>query len=199
MAKRARILATVLHLSLLEQVGSLLSKVPEDEFGEHLSEWEISYPVVTNENGEFVSNDLNLASIGVHRHRGHRRRRNVELYSNKTYDFSDAEQSHHVYFNLTALGKNLHFKLQLAEGLLHPEATVIEYGEDNKKTEYPIDEELANCFLKGSINGLDNSLAHMSVCGGLTGIVSVDGDHFFIEPVETENKMEHKTETCSLS
>jgi len=64
-------------------------------------------------------------------------------------------------------------------------------GDSHK--EYPIDEKLMDCFLKGSINGNDLSRAHVSICGGLTAMMDLDDEPVFIEPVHGQSDaVEHK-------
>ena len=86
-----------------------------EQYHEHLSTWEFTKPIVTNKEGQFISHDLTVASIGPIRHRHSRRRRNAELYSNSSMEYSEVvEEPHHVYLNFTALGKSLQLKVYIA-------------------------------------------------------------------------------------
>ena len=81
----------------------------------------------------------------------------------------------------------------MAEGLLHPRATIVHHTEKGQ-TEYPIDETMEHCFLKGHLTGMPDATAHVSICRGLSGLITVDDDLLLIEPVFGEDPQHPKLE-----
>jgi len=184
------------------EVRAHLSKVPLEHYDKHLSEWDFTHPIITNENGEFISANLDLAKVKpeplTKKRRGRSRR--------EIGDFDDFSSSNYVYMNLTVFNEPLQLKLSVNNGLLHPDMTVTSIY-SNMTYEEPVDPELRKCYLHGVINTARNKssatsklgTAAVSVCNGLNGLIHHQNEFIFIEPVHEDFHSVKKAASCSLS
>ncbi|XP_017573388.1 A disintegrin and metalloproteinase with thrombospondin motifs 18 isoform X1 [Pygocentrus nattereri] len=126
-------------------------------------------PVEVDSFGDFVSHD-------VSRHRSRR-------------SLSGTWHQKPVHYHLSAFGKELHLDLRpasvVAEGF-----RVQTFGVDGI-TMAEVDPAVHNCLFQGTVRNHSASSAAISTCTGLSGLIRMSGDEFFITPLPEHLALEH--------
>ncbi|XP_053112779.1 A disintegrin and metalloproteinase with thrombospondin motifs 3 isoform X2 [Hemicordylus capensis] len=150
----------------------------------------LAIPVRTDADGSYISN---VVSASYSR----RSRRDI---------FSSPE---HLYFNVSAFGREFHLRLRPNTRLVAPGA-VAEWHEDAVEPRNGTDsvnlswtgnvadriwkkESLwTNCAYVGELVDIPGASVAVSNCDGLAGMIRTGGDEFFIEPLEKGKQMEEE-------
>ncbi|XP_023393506.1 A disintegrin and metalloproteinase with thrombospondin motifs 2 [Pteropus vampyrus] len=149
--------------------------------GEHLghgAERILAVPVRTDAQGRLVSHVVSAAMA----QEGVRARRAVPV---QTPDFpgdSEEDPGGRLFYNVTVFGRDLHLRLRPNARLVAPGATVEWQGESGATRVEPL---LGSCFYVGDVAGLtEASSVALSNCDGLAGLIRMQDEEFFIEPLE---------------
>ncbi|XP_012886345.1 PREDICTED: A disintegrin and metalloproteinase with thrombospondin motifs 2 [Dipodomys ordii] len=140
----------------------------------------LAVPVRTDAQGRLVSHVVSLAAAGA----GVRARRAAPLQTSGFPEGSGEEDPgrHHVFYNVTVFGRDLHLRLRPNARLVAPGATV-EWQEESGATR--VEPLLGSCFYVGDVAGLAKaSSVALSNCDGLAGLIRMEEEEFFIEPLE---------------
>ncbi|TTJ54335.1 A disintegrin and metalloproteinase with thrombospondin motifs 18 [Bagarius yarrelli] len=125
-------------------------------------------PVEVDSHGSYVTHDLSLSR--------HRSRRSLE-------------DKGHVHYRLSAFGKELHLEL-LPATVIAEEFTIQTLSEDGVRVTN-IDPDLRNCLYQGSVRNHTGSTAAVSTCTGLSGLIRMSHEEFFITPLPKHLALEH--------
>ncbi|XP_072527494.1 A disintegrin and metalloproteinase with thrombospondin motifs 18 [Salminus brasiliensis] len=94
-----------------------------------------------------------------------------------------------VHYHLSAFGKELHLDLRpasvVAEGF-----SVQTFGPGGITTT-AVDPAVHNCLYQGTVRNHSASSAAISTCTGLSGLIRMSGDEFFITPLPEHLALEH--------
>ncbi|XP_062845344.1 A disintegrin and metalloproteinase with thrombospondin motifs 18 [Trichomycterus rosablanca] len=94
-----------------------------------------------------------------------------------------------VHYSLSAFGKNLHLELQPA-AVIADGFTVQTLGPDGvRATE--VGPDVRDCLYQGSVRNHSSSSAAMSTCSGLSGLIRMSDEEFFITPLPRHLAVEH--------
>ncbi|KAF4090887.1 hypothetical protein AMELA_G00030650 [Ameiurus melas] len=126
-------------------------------------------PVEVDSQGSYVTHNLSRSR--------HRSRRSLE-------DGGDR-----VHFQLSAFGKELHLELRPA-GVIADEFTVQTLSEGGVRVTH-IDPDVRNCLYQGSVRNHTGSTAAVSTCTGLSGLIRMSSEEFFITPLPNHLALEH--------
>ncbi|XP_074051384.1 ADAM DEC1 isoform X2 [Macrotis lagotis] len=95
-----------------------------------------------------------------------------------------------VQYQITLNGENVVFRLHRNNEFLSPGYTETYYSSDGKKrTMSPQDME--NCYYQGHILHEKNSIASLSLCGGLRGFFKLHNQTYLIEPLKAGDEEAH--------
>ncbi|KAG7315026.1 hypothetical protein KOW79_021114 [Hemibagrus wyckioides] len=126
-------------------------------------------PVEVDSLGSYITHDLSGSR--------HRTRRSL------------GEGGGHVHYRLSAFGKELHLELRPAS-VIGEEFTVQTLSEGGVRVTR-IDPEVRNCFYQGSVRNHTGSTAAVSTCTGLSGLIRMSSEEFFITPLPKHLALEH--------
>ncbi|XP_053532635.1 A disintegrin and metalloproteinase with thrombospondin motifs 18 [Ictalurus punctatus] len=126
-------------------------------------------PVEVDSQGSYVTHNLSRSR--------HRSRRSIE-------DGGDR-----VHYQLSAFGKELHLELRPA-GVIAEEFTVQTLSEGGVRVTH-IDPDVRNCLYQGSVRNHTGSTAAVSTCTGLSGLIRMSSEEFFITPLPNHLALEH--------
>ncbi|CAH1774293.1 unnamed protein product [Owenia fusiformis] len=140
-----------------------------DNILEHLKNYEITVPVLTDSHGGFVSYDVEHTSL-----ERHKRSANSPYY---IHSYSE----NWIYYKLTAYGQEFHFNLSLNHNLISKKYEV-EYWKGNEFIDRT-HSHLRDCHYFGHIQTKRTSSVALSNCFGLHGVFATDNEEYFVEPL----------------
>ncbi|ELW70463.1 A disintegrin and metalloproteinase with thrombospondin motifs 3 [Tupaia chinensis] len=151
-------------------------------------EYELVTPISTSLEGHYLSYILSA---------NHKKRSRRDVSSN----------SEHLFFNITAFGKNFQLRLKPNTQLVAPGA-VVEWHEtslvpgnitdsiddlqpgNTSETAWKTEPLQTNCAYVGDIVDVPGTSVAISNCDGLAGMIKSDNEEYFIEPLERGKQME---------
>eukprot|EP00794_Sanderia_malayensis_P010149 gene10149-11184_t len=131
-----------------------------------LDDYDIIYPSLVSESGDFISH-------GVHEQHVRRIRRSL----NKTSDQSNTSTEQPLFYKLKLNSTEIHLNLTMNKNLVSPGFVV-------ERKSGKITPRTSSCLYQGHIAGQENSIVALSNCEGLQGMVLTDiGVDYMVEPV----------------
>ncbi|XP_068196716.1 A disintegrin and metalloproteinase with thrombospondin motifs 17 isoform X2 [Antennarius striatus] len=94
-------------------------------------------------------------------------------------------ESNSIMLSLPAFGKNLYLNLSQDSIFLSGDFVVEERHKNNSALSSLFTNKL--CYYSGSVANHTNSLASVSTCGGLTGLIQIGEDILLIQPMDDNN------------
>ncbi|XP_006815023.1 A disintegrin and metalloproteinase with thrombospondin motifs 3-like, partial [Saccoglossus kowalevskii] len=152
------------------------SHIEFDHLAKKLSDYEIIIPYLSTSDGRFISHRLAPQegsgdnTLTTDSKKGVRNRR----YS------TDNTQTNEMHFSLKAFGSEFTLNVHKNVHLVSPGA-VVEWMTSSGRREETIQE---GCFYIGEVKNKSHSTVAVSNCNGLAGFIQVNGEDYFIEPLE---------------
>uniref|UniRef100_A0A8C3G4R0 ADAM metallopeptidase with thrombospondin type 1 motif 2 n=1 Tax=Cyclopterus lumpus TaxID=8103 RepID=A0A8C3G4R0_CYCLU len=161
--------------SHLHQINNSLQHV--------LGEYGLVRPISVDAEGRFLSHAA-LASRMAGGQSRRRRRREVGV-GNDEWEEPKGEPMafrQRLYYNVTIFGREFHLRLHHNARLVAPGAKM-EWHDDSDSTRHsePLHDE---CLYVGDITDTPGASVAISNCDGLAGMIRMEQEEFFIEPVE---------------
>ncbi|XP_077998997.1 A disintegrin and metalloproteinase with thrombospondin motifs 3-like [Glandiceps talaboti] len=154
--------------------------IPEDRFRisgidrltEKLSDYEITIPYLSTPEGRFISHQLNVGdnSLSSDSKQGVRNRRSPQ----------EEVGPNSMHFTVRAFGSQFTLNVKPNTRLVAPNA-VIEWMTLNDVKKERIGQ---GCFYVGEVQDTPRSAVAISNCEGLAGMIQLNGEDYFIEPLE---------------
>ncbi|KAM7000344.1 A disintegrin and metalloproteinase with thrombospondin motifs 2 isoform 1-T1 [Tautogolabrus adspersus] len=169
--------AFLLHTSGLYIASSV------DSLQQVLGEYGLVRPISVDAEGRFLSHAISAGQVaGGQPHR--RRRREVGVGEDEWEGprGEPAASLDRLYYNVTIFGREFHLRLRHNARLVAPGAKM-EWRDDSDSTRYsePLHDE---CLFVGDITDTPGATVAISNCDGLAGMIRMEQEEFFIEPVE---------------
>ncbi|XP_053766522.1 A disintegrin and metalloproteinase with thrombospondin motifs 2 isoform X3 [Desmodus rotundus] len=143
----------------------------------HGAERILAVPVRTDAQGRLVSHVVSVGTAQT----GVRARRAVPVQS-PGFPGGSEDPDGRLFYNVTVFGRDLHLRLQPNVRLVAPGATMEWQGESGAIRVEPL---LGTCLYTGDVAGLtEASSVALSNCDGLAGLIRMEEEEFFIEPLE---------------
>ncbi|KAM9106530.1 A disintegrin and metalloproteinase with thrombospondin motifs 2 isoform 2-T2 [Megaptera novaeangliae] len=144
----------------------------------HGAERILAVPVRTDAQGLLVSHVVSAATAQA----GVRARRAAPVQIPGFSGGSEEDPGGRLFYNVTVFGRDLHLRLRPNARLVAPGATVEWQGESGATRVEPL---LGTCLYVGDVAGLaEASSVALSNCDGLAGLIRMEEEEFFIEPLE---------------
>uniref|UniRef100_A0A2K5E679 ADAM metallopeptidase with thrombospondin type 1 motif 2 n=1 Tax=Aotus nancymaae TaxID=37293 RepID=A0A2K5E679_AOTNA len=144
----------------------------------HGAERILAVPVRTDAQGRLVSHVVSAATAGA----GVRARRAAPDRTPSFHGGNEEDPGNHLFYNVTVFGRDLHLRLRPNHRLVAPGATMEWQGETGTTRVEPL---LGSCLYVGDVAGLaEASSVALSNCDGLAGLIRMEEEEFFIEPLE---------------
>ncbi|XP_059158186.1 A disintegrin and metalloproteinase with thrombospondin motifs 6-like [Physella acuta] len=159
-----------------------------DDILEQLNHFETTIPQLVDHRGNFLSYDVRHSSVLRHTAEAHSRgkrsaKRPSGKKSKKSKIFLDERGEigrSHVFYKLSANGREFHLNLTLNNQLLSKDFAVEFLGKSSRTKSQ---EQIWDCHYTGASIGHDGFDAAISNCNGLHGVFSTDTDDYFVEPL----------------
>ncbi|XP_070819043.1 A disintegrin and metalloproteinase with thrombospondin motifs 2-like [Chaetodon trifascialis] len=169
--------AFLLHTSGLYIASSV------DSLQHVLGEYGLVRPISVDAEGRFLSHAVSAGRMAGGQPR-RRRRREVGI-GNDEWEEPRGEPvayRERLYYNVTIFGREFHLRLHHNARLVAPGAK-IEWRDDSDSTRHsePLQDE---CLYVGDITDTPGATVAISNCDGLAGMIRMEQEEFFIEPVE---------------
>ncbi|XP_060903871.1 A disintegrin and metalloproteinase with thrombospondin motifs 2-like isoform X2 [Labrus mixtus] len=169
--------AFLLHTSGLYIASSV------DSLQHVLGEYGLVRPISVDAEGRFLSHAVSSGQVAGGQPR-RRRRREVGVGEDEWEGprGEPAASLDRLYYNVTIFGREFHLRLRHNPRLVAPGAK-IEWRDDSDSTRHsePLHDE---CLYVGDITDTPGATVAISNCDGLAGMIRVEQEEFFIEPVE---------------
>ncbi|CAJ1058587.1 LOW QUALITY PROTEIN: A disintegrin and metalloproteinase with thrombospondin motifs 2-like [Xyrichtys novacula] len=169
--------AFLLHTSGLYIASSV------DSLQHVLGEYGLVRPISVDAEGRFLSHAVSAGHVAVGQSR-RRRRREVGVGDDEWEDPREepAVSVESLYYNVTIFGRDFHLRLRHNARLVAPGAKM-EWRDDSDSTRHtePLQDE---CLYTGDITDIPGSTVAISNCDGLAGMIRMEQEEYFIEPVE---------------
>ncbi|PNI26164.1 ADAMTS2 isoform 1 [Pan troglodytes] len=144
----------------------------------HGAERILAVPVRTDAQGRLVSHVVSAATSRA----GVRARRAAPVRTPSFPGGNEEDPGSHLFYNVTVFGRDLHLRLRPNARLVAPGATMEWQGEKGTTRVEPL---LGSCLYVGDVAGLaEASSVALSNCDGLAGLIRMEEEEFFIEPLE---------------
>ncbi|KAM8909931.1 A disintegrin and metalloproteinase with thrombospondin motifs 2-like [Spinachia spinachia] len=169
--------AFLLHTSGLYIASSV------DSLQHVLGEYGLVRPISVDAEGRFLSHAVSASRVAGGESRRRRRREagagNDEWEGPKEEPMASRQR---VYYNVTIFGREFHLRLHHNARLVAPGAKM-EWHDDSDSTLHsePLHDE---CLYVGDIKDEPGASVAISNCDGLAGVIRMEQEEFFIEPVE---------------
>nr|KAF6478948.1 ADAM metallopeptidase with thrombospondin type 1 motif 2 [Molossus molossus] len=171
------LLLLLLPLSPLPAAAWLATSVPPGGPLGHGAERVLAVPVRTDARGRLVSRVVSVTTAQA----GVRARRAAPVQSSGFPEGSE-DPDRRLFYNVTVFGRDLHLRLKPNPRLVAPGATVEWQGESGATRVEPL---LGTCLYTGYVAGqTKGSSVALSNCDGLAGLIRMEEEEFFIEPLE---------------
>ncbi|XP_054453474.1 A disintegrin and metalloproteinase with thrombospondin motifs 2-like [Anoplopoma fimbria] len=169
--------AFLLHTSGLYIASSV------DSLQHVLGEYGLVRPISVDAEGRFLSHAVSASRMAGGQSR-RRRKREVGV-GNDEWEGPKEEPvalQERLYYNVTIFGREFHLRLRHNARLVAPGAKM-EWHDDSDSTRHsePLHDE---CLYVGDIKDAPGASVAISNCDGLAGMIRMDQEEFFIEPVE---------------
>ncbi|XP_042349245.1 A disintegrin and metalloproteinase with thrombospondin motifs 2 isoform X2 [Plectropomus leopardus] len=169
--------AFLLHTSGLYIASSV------DSLQHVLGEYGLVRPISVDAEGRFLSHAVSAGRMAGGQSR-RRRRREVGV-GNDEWEGPRGEPvafQERLYYNVTIFGREFHLRLRHNSRLVAPGAKM-EWHDDSDSTRHsePLHDE---CLYVGDITDTPGASVAISNCDGLAGMIRMEQEEFFIEPVE---------------
>ncbi|XP_056294818.1 A disintegrin and metalloproteinase with thrombospondin motifs 2-like isoform X2 [Pseudoliparis swirei] len=169
--------AFLLHTSGLYIASSV------DSLQHVLGEHGLVRPISVDAEGRFLSHAVSASHMAGGQSR-RRRRREVGV-GNDEWEGPKGEPlaiRQRLYYNVTIFGREFHLRLHRNARLVAPGAKM-EWHDDSDSTRHsePLHDE---CLYVGDIKDTPGASVAISNCDGLAGMIRMEQEEFFIEPVE---------------
>ncbi|XP_049898615.1 A disintegrin and metalloproteinase with thrombospondin motifs 2-like [Epinephelus moara] len=169
--------AFLLHTSGLYIASSV------DSLQHVLGEYGLVRPISVDAEGRFLSHAVSAGRMAGGQSR-RRRRREVGV-GNDEWEGPREEPvafRERLYYNVTIFGREFHLRLRHNARLVAPGAKM-EWHDDSDSTRHsePLHDE---CLYVGDITDTPGASVAISNCDGLAGMIRMEQEEFFIEPVE---------------
>ncbi|XP_068181171.1 A disintegrin and metalloproteinase with thrombospondin motifs 2-like [Antennarius striatus] len=169
--------AFLLHTSGLYIASSV------DSLQHLLGEYGLVKPISVDAEGRFLSHTVSAGHMAGGQPR-RRRRRDVGVGNDEWEEpkLEPVTSRESLYYNVTIFGREFHLRLHHNARLVAPGAK-IEWHDDSDSTWYsePVHDE---CLYVGDITDTPGATVAISNCDGLAGMIRMEQEEFFIEPVE---------------
>ncbi|XP_029297243.1 A disintegrin and metalloproteinase with thrombospondin motifs 2-like isoform X2 [Cottoperca gobio] len=169
--------AFLLHTSGLYIASSV------DSLQHVLGEYGLVRPISVDAEGRFLSHAVSAGRMAGGQSRRRRRREvgvgNDEWGGPKGEPVAFRER---LYYNVTLFGREFHLRLRHNARLVAPGAKM-EWHDDSDSSRHsePLHDE---CLYVGDITDIPGATVAISNCDGLAGMIRMEQEEFFIEPVE---------------
>ncbi|XP_078025419.1 uncharacterized protein LOC117260823 isoform X2 [Epinephelus lanceolatus] len=169
--------AFLLHTSGLYIASSV------DSLQHVLGEYGLVRPISVDAEGRFLSHAVSAGRMAGGQSR--RRRRREAGVGNDEWEGPREEPvafQERLYYNVTIFGREFHLRLRHNARLVAPGAKM-EWHDDSDSTRHsePLHDE---CLYVGDITDTPGASVAISNCDGLAGMIRMEQEEFFIEPVE---------------
>ncbi|KAM9356746.1 A disintegrin and metalloproteinase with thrombospondin motifs 2 [Symphorus nematophorus] len=172
--------AFLLHTSGLYIASSV------DSLQHVLGEYGLVRPISVDAEGRFLSHAVSAGRVAGGQPR-RRRRREVGVGNDEWEEPRGEPVAHRerLYYNVTIFGREFHLRLHHNARLVAPGAKM-EWRDDSDSTRHsePLHDE---CLYVGDITDTPGASVAISNCDGLAGMIRMEQEEFFIEPVERGN------------
>ncbi|XP_074529951.1 A disintegrin and metalloproteinase with thrombospondin motifs 2-like [Halichoeres trimaculatus] len=169
--------AFLLHTSGLYIASSV------DSLQHVLGEYGLVRPISVDAEGRFLSHAVSAGRVAEWQSR-RRRKREVGKGDDEWEEprGEPAVSRENLYYNVTIFGREFHLSLHHNNRLVVPGAKM-EWRDDSDSTRHtePLHDE---CLYVGDITDTPGSTVAISNCDGLAGMIRMEQEEFFIEPVE---------------
>ncbi|KAI1902968.1 hypothetical protein AGOR_G00022040 [Albula goreensis] len=143
-----------------------------------LREYGVVKPVSTDAEGRFLSHAVSAERMSGQSHG--RTKRDAEAVEEEQQARGE-RPGEMLFYNVTIFGRELHLRLRPNSRLVAPGARV-EWQEDDDVTRTePI---AGNCLYVGDVAEVKSASVAVSNCDGLAGMIRVEQEEYFIEPLE---------------
>ncbi|XP_073343192.1 A disintegrin and metalloproteinase with thrombospondin motifs 2-like [Pagrus major] len=170
--------AFLLHTSGLYIASSV------DSLQHVLGEYGLVRPISVDAEGRFLSHAVSAGRMAGGQPR-RRRRREVGVGNDEWEELRGEPVAHRerLYYNVTIFGREFHLRLRHNARLVAPGAKM-EWRDDSDSTRHsePLHSE---CLYVGDITDTPGATVAISNCDGLAGMIRMEQEEFFIEPVES--------------
>ncbi|XP_034740073.1 A disintegrin and metalloproteinase with thrombospondin motifs 2-like isoform X2 [Etheostoma cragini] len=169
--------AFLLHTSGLYIASSV------DSLQHVLGEYGLVRPISVDAEGRFLSHAVSAGRMAGGQSR-RRRKREVGV-GNDEWEGPKGEPAafrERLYYNVTIFGREFHLRLRHNARLVAPGAKM-EWHDDSDSAQHsePLHDE---CLYVGDITDTPGATVAISNCDGLAGMIKMEKEEFFIEPVE---------------
>ncbi|XP_070692630.1 A disintegrin and metalloproteinase with thrombospondin motifs 2-like [Pempheris klunzingeri] len=172
--------AFLLHTSGLYIASSI------DSLQHVLGEYGLVRPISVDAEGRFLSHAVSAGRVAGGQPR-RRRRREVGVGNDEWEEprGEPVDSRERLYYNVTIFGREFHLRLHHNARLVAPGAKM-EWRDDSDSTRHsePLHDE---CLYVGDITDTPGATVAISNCDGLAGMIRMEQEEFFIEPVERSN------------
>nr|XP_040030389.1 A disintegrin and metalloproteinase with thrombospondin motifs 2-like isoform X2 [Gasterosteus aculeatus aculeatus] len=170
--------AFLLHTSGLYIASSV------DSLQHVLGEYGLVRPISVDAEGRFLSHAVSAGRVAGGQSR-RRRRREVGVGDDDEWEGPKEEPMalrQSLYYNVTIFGREFHLRLHHNARLVAPGAKM-EWHDDSDSTLHsePLHDE---CLYVGDVKDEPGASVAISNCDGLAGVIRMEQEEFFIEPVE---------------
>ncbi|CAK6445182.1 unnamed protein product [Pipistrellus nathusii] len=137
----------------------------------------LAVPVRTDAQGRLVSHVVSVTTAQA----GVRARRAAPARTPGSSGGGE-DPDHRLFYNITVFNRDLHLRLRPNARLVAPGATMEWQGEAGTTRVEPL---LGTCLYTGDVAGVSEaSSVALSTCDGLAGLIRMEEEEFFIEPLE---------------
>ncbi|XP_031645776.1 A disintegrin and metalloproteinase with thrombospondin motifs 2-like [Oncorhynchus kisutch] len=185
------ILPAFLHTSGLYIASSV------DSLQHVLGEYGLVRPVSVDADGHFLSHAVSAGLVGAGQSRRRWRREAGENggegergeEKEGMYEEEDGGPRHRqLYYNVTVFGREFHLRLRHNARLVAPGAKMEWHDDDDSNGTATRSEPLqGDCLYVGDVTDTPGTTVAISNCDGLAGMIRMEEEEFFIEPVERGN------------
>ncbi|XP_070994577.1 A disintegrin and metalloproteinase with thrombospondin motifs 2-like [Oncorhynchus clarkii lewisi] len=185
------ILPAFLHTSGLYIASSV------DSLQHVLGEYGLVRPVRVDVDGHFLSHAVSAGLVGAGQSRRRWRREAGENggegergeEKEGMYEEEDGGPRHRqLYYNVTVFGREFHLRLRHNARLVAPGAKMEWHDDDDSNGTATRSEPLqGDCLYVGDVTDTPGTTVAISNCDGLAGMIRMEEEEFFIEPVERGN------------
>uniref|UniRef100_A0A8K9VDE5 ADAM metallopeptidase with thrombospondin type 1 motif 2 n=1 Tax=Oncorhynchus mykiss TaxID=8022 RepID=A0A8K9VDE5_ONCMY len=162
-----------------------------------LGEYGLVRPVSVDADGHFLSHAVSAGLVGAGQSRRRWRREAGENggegergeEKEGMYEEEDGGPRHRqLYYNVTVFGREFHLRLRHNARLVAPGAKMEWHDDDDSNGTATRSEPLqGDCLYVGDVTDTPGTTVAISNCDGLAGMIRMEEEEFFIEPVEKGN------------
>ncbi|XP_036825467.1 A disintegrin and metalloproteinase with thrombospondin motifs 2 isoform X2 [Oncorhynchus mykiss] len=176
---------------------SSMGTMAGDSLQHVLGEYGLVRPVSVDADGHFLSHAVSAGLVGAGQSRRRWRREAGENggegergeEKEGMYEEEDGGPRHRqLYYNVTVFGREFHLRLRHNARLVAPGAKMEWHDDDDSNGTATRSEPLqGDCLYVGDVTDTPGTTVAISNCDGLAGMIRMEEEEFFIEPVEKGN------------